>query len=153
MKSLCIIVTGLLSISILPSILSAAEYGNAAEAKAMLERAVMAVEKDPEKALTDFTEGKEMFKEKDLYVFCFDMNTEKVNAHGAKASLIGYDVNQMKDKTGKLFGKELIKNAVEKEYREVSYLWPRTPDAAEPSPKSSYVTRVGDIACGVGYYK
>jgi len=130
----------------------AADYGTAAEAKAMLERAAMAVKKDAAKAFTEITEGKDMFKEKDLYVFCFDIKTEKINAHGGKATLIGYDLNKMKDKTGALFGKELLKNAVEGEYREVGYLWPRTPDA-EPSPKSSYVTRVGDFGCGVGYYK
>ena len=152
MKSLFFVMTCLISISLLPVTLSAADVGTAGEAKAMLERAAMAVEKDPAKALTDFTEGKEGFKEKDLYVFCYDMQSGKINAHGAKASMIGMDVNTLKDKTGAVFGRELFNNSVKGEYREVDYFWPR-PGETEPSPKSSYVTRVGDNGCGVGYYK
>jgi hypothetical protein len=35
---------------------------------------------------------------------------------------------------------------------EVSYLFAR-PSDPKPVPKVSFVTRVGDIYCGVGYYK
>jgi hypothetical protein len=35
---------------------------------------------------------------------------------------------------------------------ELSYMFPR-PGAPEPVQKIGYVTRVGDVACGVGYYK
>jgi hypothetical protein len=31
-------------------------------------------------------------------------------------------------------------------------MWPK-PGQTEPAPKESYVTRVGDQVCGVGYYK
>ena len=152
MKSLVFIITYAIGIALLPVALFAADFGTAEEAKAMLERAVIAVEKDPAKALADFTEGKEGFKKKDLYVFCYDMQSAKINAHGAKASMIGLDVNSLKDKTGAAFGKELFNNSVKGEYREVGYFWPR-PGETEPSPKSSFVTRVGDYGCGVGYYK
>jgi hypothetical protein len=35
---------------------------------------------------------------------------------------------------------------------EVDYLFPR-PGTTNPVPKSSYVTKVADLVCGVGYYK
>jgi hypothetical protein len=35
---------------------------------------------------------------------------------------------------------------------EVSYMFPR-PGSDTPVPKVSFVTRVGDEGCGVGYYK
>ena len=34
----------------------------------------------------------------------------------------------------------------------VSYNYPR-PNTTNPVPKESYLTRVGNTACGVGYYK
>ena len=153
MKILNIMGACVVSIFISSGTLSASDYGTADEAKAMLEKAIMAVKKDNQQTLADITSGKEPFKEKDLYVFCFDMQTEKIVAHGANVELIGYELKNMEDKSGKKFGIELKQNAVEGEFREVSYLWPRTPDAKKPSPKSSYISRVGNTACGVGYYK
>jgi hypothetical protein len=49
---------------------TAAQYGTADEAKAMLERAVAAVKEDKAKALDMFNNGKGGFKDRDLYVFC-----------------------------------------------------------------------------------
>ena len=40
----------------------------------------------------------------------------------------------------------------EGQVNEVSYAFPR-PGSTAPAPKVSYVTRVGDQICGVGYYK
>lgn len=151
MKWLYIIFTCLISISILPATLPATDFGTSEEAKAMLKKAVMAIEKDQAQALKDITEGSK-FKEKDLYVFCFDANTGIITGHGGKASMIGMDARTLKDKTGAAFGEDLFKNAVKGEYREVSYFWPR-PGETEQSQKSSYITRVNDEACGVGYYK
>jgi len=34
----------------------------------------------------------------------------------------------------------------------VDYKFPK-PGATAPSPKESYVTRIGNEGCGVGYYK
>jgi hypothetical protein len=48
----------------------AAEYGTADEAKAMLERAVVAVKEDKAKAVDMFNKGEGGFKDRDLYVFC-----------------------------------------------------------------------------------
>ena len=41
----------------------------------------------------------------------------------------------------------------EGEITEVSYMFPRPGADKTPVPKVSLVTRVGDLGCGVGYYK
>ena len=130
----------------------ALEFGTSEEAKAMLKRAVDAIKHDKAKALDSFTNDDKMFKEKDLSVFCFDAQTGEILAHGAQKSRIGKNVRQIKDKYGNSFGEELFKAAVEGEFREVSYLRAR-PGETEPSEKSSYITKVNGVSCGVGYYK
>ena len=42
--------------------------------------------------------------------------------------------------------------ATEGKFAEVSYMFPR-PGETKPTSKVSFLTRVGDVACGVGYYK
>jgi hypothetical protein len=68
--------------------------------------------------------------------------------------LIGTDQRMLKDATGKAYGQEIYDAAQKPEGQvtEVSYLFVQ-PGDPKPVPKVSYVTRVGDISCGVGYYK
>jgi hypothetical protein len=47
-----------------------AQFGTAAEAKGMLERAVAAVKRDEQKALDMFNKGEGGSRDRDLYVFC-----------------------------------------------------------------------------------
>ena len=126
----------------------ATEYGTPAEAKAMLERVVAALKADQAKALEMFTRGEGGFREKDLYPFCGGPDG-KFTAH---PKLIGQSMKDVKDKTGFAIGEELYKAAKEGEFTEVSYQWPR-PNETEPVQKVSFVTKVGDQVCAVGYYK
>ena len=130
--------------------LLAAEYGTAGEARAMLERAVAAVNADEPKALAEFSRGEAGFKDRDLYVFCAGPDG-KIDAHPNPA-LMGNDMNTIKDKNGKLFGQEMVRVAQAGTLKEVSYMWPRL-GTTEPVPKVAYVTKVKDQVCGVGYYK
>lgn len=133
-----------------------AEFGTADEAKAMLTKAVAAVKADKAKALAMFNNGEGGFLDRDLYPFCFNASDGKITAVApARASLLGQDVRNNKDKTGKEFGKELyaaVKDHKEGELTQVSYLFPRPGSDPTPVPKVSFVTRVGDQGCGVGYY-
>jgi hypothetical protein len=130
--------------------LAAAEYGTAQEAKAMLERATPLVKADKAAAFAKFNKEEDGFKDRDLYVFCFNSGDGILNA-GAPA-LIGKDVRTIKDKNGDAFGQRVYDSAKEGTITEVSYMFPR-PGSTEPVQKSSYVTKVGDQGCGVGYYK
>jgi hypothetical protein len=128
-----------------------AKYGTAAEAKAMLERGVAAVKADKAKALAMFNKGEGGFKDRDLQPFCFNKADGKMVA-STVPSLLGTDVRTLKDKTGKAFGEELYKAGVDGRITEVRYMFPR-PGETEPTRKISFVTGVGDVGCGVGYYQ
>ncbi len=126
----------------------AAEYGTAAEAKAMLEKAVAAVKADKAKALAMFAKGEGGFKDRDLYPFCGGPDGN-FTAH---PTLTGKSLKELKDKAGKGLGAEMYNVAKEGKISEVSYMWPR-PGQTEPVQKVSLFTKAGDQICAVGYYK
>jgi signal transduction histidine kinase len=126
-----------------------AQFGTAAEAKAMLERAVTELKADEAKAVGKFNAGSDSFKDRDLYVFCFDMASGKFTAH---PSLMGQDIRTLKDKTGAAFGEQIFNNAKEGTIATVDYMFPR-PGGTDPVAKQSFVTRVANQGCAVGYYK
>jgi signal transduction histidine kinase len=126
----------------------AGDFGTAAEAKAMLDKAVAAIKADKAGALAKFTKGEGGFKDRDLYPFCGGADGN-FTAH---PSLVGKSLKDLKDKAGKALGEEIYKAAKEGQVSEVAYMWPR-PGTTEPVQKVSYVTKVGDQVCAVGYYK
>ncbi|MGE0768743.1 MAG: cache domain-containing protein [Hyphomicrobiaceae bacterium] len=125
------------------------QFGTAAEARAMLEKAVAAVKADKAKALDQMQKGESGFKDRDRCMFCANASDGILTAHPA---LKGTKIETIKDKNGKALGEELIKVASEGRVAEVSYMWPR-PDDTTPVQKVSFVTKVADQVCGVGYYK
>jgi signal transduction histidine kinase len=126
----------------------AGEYGTATEAKALLEKAVKALKADKPGALAKFTKGEEGFKDRDLYPFCGGPD----GMFTAHPTLVGKSLRELKDKAGKPLGEQLYAAAQEGKVAEVAYLWPR-PGTTEPVEKVSFVTKVGDQVCAVGYYK
>ena len=124
--------------------------GTAPEAKAMLEKAVAAVKADKAKALTSFNAGTDGFKDRDLYPFCFNGADGLIVA--GPVSVMGKDTRTLKDATSKPYGEELFKAGQGATITEVSYMFPK-PGQTQPSAKISFVTKVGDLGCGVGYYK
>src|SRR6516162_1250538 len=144
------------AIALAGAVLAQAQYGTAAEAKAMLEKAVAAVKADKAKALDMFNKGEGGFLDRDLYPFCVNISDGVLlavaNPNGKQN--LGKDVRGLKDATGKPFGQEIYDagQKPEGQISEVNYEFAR-PGDPKPVPKVSYVTRVGDIYCGVGYYK
>ena len=127
---------------------TAAEYGTPAEAKAMLEKAVVAVKADKAKALEMFTKGEGGFKDRDLYPYCGGPDGN-FTAH---PTLVGKSLKDLKDKAGKPLGAEVYAAAKDGSIAEVSYVWPR-PGQTDPVAKVVFVTKVADQVCAVGYYK
>jgi signal transduction histidine kinase len=134
-----------------PAALAQSQFGTAAEAKAMLDKAVTELKADQAAALAKFAKGDGGFKDRDLYVFCFDMNTAKFTAH-INPSLMGTDVKALKEKDGSPLGEKLFNSAKEGTVTTVAYNFPK-PGTTDPLPKESFITRVGNQGCGVGYYK
>jgi hypothetical protein len=131
--------------------------GTASEARTMLDKAVVAVKADKAKTLDTINKGEGGFLDRDLYVFCFNIGDGKAVANGstnpAARNTIGVDVRTLKDATGKVFGQDLYDAAKESQIAEVSYMFPKPGADMTPVAKISLVTRVGDLGCGVGYYK
>lgn len=142
--------TGVLASAAILVSTAAFAQGTAAEAKAMLEKAVAAVKADKAKALASFEAGTDGFKDRDLYPFCFNI-ADGVTMAGP-ASVRGKDVRTLKDAAGKSFGEEIYKAAQDGKVNEVNYVFPK-PGQTEPLAKISFVTKAGDLGCGVGYYK
>jgi signal transduction histidine kinase len=125
----------------------AADSGTADEAKALLAKAVDAVKADKAGALAKFDDPNGGFKVKDLYVFCFDKTGMDV-----AGPLKGKNFHDLKDSTGKAFGAEMVAGAKDGVVGTIDYMFPK-PGATDPSPKETFYEGIGDIACGVGYYK
>ena len=90
-------------------------------------------------------------------MFCANIGDGKTVALGNPNAkqLIGVDTRTLKDVNGKAFGQELY-DAYQKpegQITEVSYMFPKPGTDTTPVAKISLVTKVGDLGCGVGYYK
>src|SRR5580693_160247 len=125
----------------------AAQIGTREEAKAMLERAVVAVKEDEVKAIDMFNKGKGGFRDRDLYVFCANASGGVLTAHPTNR---GKPLQDIEGKHGAPFGQEIMQDATEGTIKETTYWWPR-PDSGKPLEKTSFYTKVGDQICGVGY--
>lgn len=140
-------------------ILTAAAFaqtgGTPQEARAMLDKAVAAVKTDQAVALAMFLKGEGGFLDRDLYPFCFRIADGKTLA-SPKAVPAGTDVRTLKDAKGNAYG-EAIYAAGQKpdgEITEVSgYLFPKPGTTTPTFPKTAFITKVGELGCGVGYYK
>lgn len=128
----------------------AADKGSPQDAKAMLERAVVAMKANEATALAAFSHGGGNFRDRDLYVFCARRDGT-VDAH-IDPQQIGRNIKDLYDVDGVAFGQEMMAIAAEGQIKEVSYMWPE-PGSHVPTAKISFVTRVAGQMCGVGYYK
>lgn len=127
---------------------SAVDFGSATEAKAMLEKTISAIKADKPAALVQIAKGENGFRDRDLYPFCGGPDGN-FTAH---PTLNGKSMKGLVNASGEPVGTKLYEAAKDGAITEVSYQWPR-PGTTEPAQKISYVTRIGDQICAVGYYK
>lgn len=130
----------------------AADRGTAAEAKAMLEKALAAVKAGKAAALEQFTaEAKAKagtFFAKDLYVFCGGPDGN----FSAHPSLVGKSMRALMDKgTPPAPVGEKFYAAGAAGGGEVAYTWP-LPTGGDPIAKVAIVGAAEDQVCAVGYY-
>jgi cytochrome c len=132
----------------------AQQSGTPVEAKAMFDRAVSALKTDKAKALSEFNDkNNKQFHDRDLYVFCYNMSDGKFTAHPNPA-LMGTDTRTLKFKDDPFGqrGYDALTGSPEGSVTTLDYDFPK-PGTSEPVPKQSFIVRVGDQGCGVGYYK
>jgi hypothetical protein len=133
---------------------SAQQSGTSGEAKAMFDRAVVALKANKAAALSEFNDkNNKLFHDRDLYVFCYNMSDGKFTAHPNPA-VMGTDVRiqRYKDDPFGQRGYDGLTGASEGTVAMLDYYFPK-PGTSEPIPKQSFTVRIGDQGCGVGYYK
>ena len=128
----------------------AQQFGTAAEAKAMLDKATAALKAGEAAAIAKFNDKAGGFRDRDLYVFCYNVSDGKFTAHPNPA-LMGTDIRALKVKDDPL-GQKIFDATKEGAVTSVNYNFPK-PGTTDPVPKESFLTRVGGQGCGVGYYK
>lgn len=130
----------------------AAEHGSAAEAEAMVKKAVAFIKANgADKAYDEFTNGK-AFKDRDLYVIVYDLSGKNL-AQGANPKLVGKDLIGLKDPSGRLIIKEFVDVAKEKGKGWVEGYKFLNPVSQKLEEKAMYLERVGDTLVGCGIYK
>lgn len=125
------------------------QYGTDTEAIAMLKRAAAELRDDASVAIMEFNHNKRQFRDRDLFVFCFNAYNGAVTAHEA---MVGHDIKALRDSAGKPFGEEMFRNAAEDKIVEVDFLSP-VPGSTNVASKRAYVIRIGGYVCGVSAYK
>jgi len=128
--------------------------GTAAEATAMVDKAIAHIKKvGREKAFADFSSKKAPWVDRDLYVVVYDMKG-KVLAHGANEKMIGKEVLDLRDNDGKYFVKERVemmsKGPDAKGWQDYKFM---NPVSRAIEPKSMYLHRFEDLIVGCGIYK
>lgn len=130
----------------------AAEFGTRDEAVAMVNRVIERFKTaGPDATFKAITEKDKDFNDRDLYPFVYDMNGVSV-AHGANAALVGKNLIELKDQSGKFLIQELRNVAQGPGTGWVDYKWPN-PVSKKIEDKSSYVAKMGDYFVGVGVYR
>ena len=131
---------------------AAADHGSAAEAQAMVSKAIEFMNKNGrEKGYAEINNSKGQFTDRDLYVVVYDLNG-KVLAHGSNAKMIGKDLIDMRDTDGKYFVKERVEIAKGKGSGWQDYKF-MNPVSRKIEPKSMYLQRYEDVIVGCGIYK
>ena len=148
--SLCL----LLTVTSVPafSAEAAAQAGatDARRAQSLLQRAVTRLKIDGDKALAEFSHQGE-FADRELYVYVLDVNGVMLSSGGSSTTLVGQNVSQMKDVTGKPFFAEILEKAVKDGRGEVDYRWTNWVDNSVQR-KHTFFERVDKRIVAVGYY-
>ncbi len=122
-----------------------------AQATAMLERAVGAMQADPAKALADFNDLNGGYIEDDLYVFVVGLDDGRFRAHGVSSHLVGTDGYTLTDPNGKPIIRQMIDILKDRDRGELDYVW-RNPVTRQVENKHTLFRKVGGNLVGVGYY-
>lgn len=152
-KLIRVMLTASLSLGLVGTAL-ASERGNKEEAVALVEAAVAHVKKvGPDQAFKDFTEDKANWVKKDLYVMAYNHGGTCVG-HGANAKLVGKNLINLKDASGKELIKEFTTVSKTKGSGWIDYEWAH-PQTKKVEAKSTYAVRLDgfDGWVGVGIYR
>jgi len=143
-----IIVVGL----VLSSSAFAADLGTPAEAEALVKKAIAFIKANgKDRAFAEFTNKNGQFVDRDLYIFVYDMSGTCL-AHGQNPRMVGKDLSDLTDPSGKAFVKERIELAKAKGKGWQNYLFSE-PTTKKIEHKTAYIEKYEDVIVGSGAYK
>lgn len=87
-----------------------------------------------------------------LYVDIRDIKTGIVLAHPVNPSIVGKDLTDVPDASGKKYRREIIELAAKKGSGWGDYQY-KNPTTGKLEPKTTYILRVGDVVLEAGIYK
>jgi cytochrome c len=122
----------------------------AERAQKLLQRAVNHYQRNADLALAAFSRAGE-FIDGEFYVYVLSLQGTMLASGGSSSALIGRDVTNMVDATGKLFFREMIAGAQAAGSGQVEYRWLNRVDS-KVEKKLTYYQRVGDNILAVGFY-
>jgi hypothetical protein len=134
--------------------LGAEQFATADDARAILDRAIVALKASQAAALKAFNDEKNKdFRDRDLYIFCFSLPDGNFTAYQSPL-MLGTDVRELKldkDPIGRR-AYDVVAKAAEGDVVSIDFSFPK-PGSKLPATKQSLETRIGNQACGVSYFK
>ena len=91
------------------------------------------------------------FLQGSLYIDMRDVKTGIVLAHPVNPSIVGKDLVDVPDASGKKYRREIIELAAAKGKGWVNYMY-KNPVSGKIEPKTTYVLREGDVVLEAGLY-
>lgn len=120
-------------------------------ARALRNKAVKALEKDPVGTLKAINAMQGGFLQDDLYVFVVDLDTHRYVAHGTTPRLVNTDFSKIKDPDGKPVGEPILAVMAVQDQGEYKYRW-KNPVTGKVENKHAYLRKAGHFMVAVGYY-
>ncbi|TCS37419.1 methyl-accepting chemotaxis protein [Paucimonas lemoignei] len=128
------------------------EFGNAEDARALVERGCEILRNYGKQAFFDeVCDPTGQLIDRDLYLSACD-NTDKIVIHGAFPRLVGTDGKVIKDPDGKYFVMEMLRIGRTQGNGWVDYKF-IDPMTKKTMDKTAYIGTVGDIVMSCGFYK
>jgi cytochrome c len=131
-------------------VLTATDSQAAQQAQKLLQRAVRAYQAKGEQALAAFSRAGE-FIDGANYVYVINLKGSMLASGGSSSALIGRDVSDMVDASGKPFFREMIQGAQTSGSGQIEYRWLNRVDN-KVEKKIAYYQRVNDKILAVGFY-
>lgn len=145
-------IAGLIGVFFMGTVTAVYAAGSREDAKALVEKAAAFVKaQGKDKALAEFSKPKGQFDKGELYIFVYDMKAT-VLAHPKNPKIIGKNLLDVPDSSGKLFRKDAVELAKTKGSGWIDYQY-LNPDTKKVEHKTSYIEKVDDIIIGCGTYK
>ena len=152
MNKIKTIVVVVFSLCLIASVSFAQERGTAAEAKALLDKAVALIKADGEKAYPKLQDKAGTYVSKDLYVYVFTADNATVKVHPYAPGMIGKSWKTLTDADGNPFVQKIIDGSAKSGKGSVDYSW-ADPKTKKVDKKSAFYEKVGSVIAVSGYYK